>query len=532
MAVLQPKLDLELDEGETILYVTRRHWIVLLQRGFIFALAFLISGGLATYRALGGRFIVSGVAPLPQNDFINIILIGLILLLVILWLYGRDPKRKRKVGLRDILYLLTIGVVALAVIFRYGGGRLFHIDPFNTGAGSDLLNILLVLAALVMAVILVYNVIDWANDFLILTNTRVVYDDTQLLIRHVQQQVLIENVQQVLARTESYPEHWLGYGTLVISSLSPRRLVFSHAIRPQQMQMRILDEVNKIRKRADAERLGRLIEDQVYGNTQPSKPKPAIHVEERSGLIPWLFATNPEIDFEREIVIWRPFWIFLILAMLRPIGIFALASIGLVLLLRLGIFSAALVFAVWLPIALVSIGWAFWIREEHEHDLYILTRQDITDVDKRPFGPESRRRASLGTIQDISYDVSFIENILGYGDVLIETGGAGGKFTFNHVPDPRGVEATLNDYLTDFRKREKEQQQQATLDLLKQYHVAQGAHNELMDQERVAALIAEQVSAQLAQSQAAAAGDNDLRVTVRNELWRMLRRRRFGRRRL
>ena len=116
--------------------------------------------------------------------------------------------------------------------------------------------------------------------------------------------------------------------------------------------------------------------------------------------------------------------------------------------------------------------------------------------------------------------------------MLIVTGGAGGKFTFKHVPDPRGVESTINDYLTDFRKREKEQQQQATLDLLKQYHVAQGAHNELMDQERVAALIAEQVSAQLAQSQAAEAGDNDFRVAVRNELWRMLRRRRFGRRRL
>jgi hypothetical protein len=53
-----------------------------------------------------------------------------------------------------------------------------------------------------------------------------------------------------------------------------------------------------------------------------------------------------------------------------------------------------------------------------------------------------------------------------------------------------------------------------------------------MDQGRVAALIAEQVSAQLAQSQAAEAGDNDFRVAVRNELWRMLRRRRFGRRRL
>jgi hypothetical protein len=298
------------------------------------------------------------------------------------------------------------------------------------------------------------------------------------------------------------------------------------------MQMRILDEVNKIRKREDVERLGRLIEDQVYGNKPPSKPKPAIHVEERPGLIPWLFATNPEIDFEREIVIWRPFWLFLVLAMGRPIVILLLVSIGLVLLVQLGLLSVGLALAIGLPVAIVCIGRALWIREEHEHDLFILTRQDITDVDKRPFGPESRRRASLGSIQDISYDVTFFQNILGYGDVIIQTGGAGGRFIFDHVPDPRGVEATINDYLTDFRKREKEQQQQATLDLIKQYHALQGEHGELVDRDRLASMIVEQVAAQLAQPPASEAQAERTRTAVRGELVRMLRLRRLGRRRI
>src|SRR5262249_17117952 len=254
---------------------------------------------------------------------------------------------------------------------------------------------------------------------------------------------------------------------------------------------KILAEVNKIRRQEDAARLRSMIESQVYDNKPPPKPSPTIHVEEQPGPIPWLFKPNPEI--RGDTITWRPFWIFLLLAMLRPIITLILVTIGAILVLRLGLLPSSLVFLIWLPIALFCAGWIFWIREEHENDKYILNRQNIIDVDKRPFGPERSRRGPLAAVQDIVFDVSFIENILGYGDVIIDTGG-GGKFTFKHVPDPRGVQATINDYLTDFKKGEKERQLQDALALIKQYHLAQGEHSELMDEERVRALISEQVS--------------------------------------
>lgn len=507
--VARPQIDLEFDEGEQVLYTTRRHWIVLLQRGFIFMAVGLAAALLALYRAIGGTFIVGGVVQAGQLDLVSILLLGLMLALVFVWWLPRQRNPKKPpLGLP---YLLAVGVILLAFYFRYRGGRLFYIDPL-TARGGDTLNVLLFLVTIVMVAVLIYIVIDWANDFLILTNTRVIYDDQQLLVRHVVQQVLVENIQQVVARAESYPEHWLGYGTLVIRSLSPRRLSFSHANNPQIMLQKILNEVNKLRKQKEPELLRRMIEDQVYGNTAPKPPTMAIQVEEHKGPLPWFFSTNPEIDFEREIVIWRPFWLFLVIAMLRPLTIMFLSGTVFVFLARLGLIDGTLLFLIWLPIALFCVGWIFWIREEHEHDLYILTRQDITDVDKKPFGPESRRRAPLGAIQDISYDVSYVENILGYGDVIVETGGAGGgKFTFKHVPDPRGVEATINDYLTDFRKREKERQLQDTIALIKQYHEAQREHVELVDQQQLAGLIANQLALETAQRELAARTPEDLR---------------------
>jgi hypothetical protein len=533
---VQPQIDLELDEGEIVLHTSRRHWVVLLMRGFIPLLIGGLAALLAFFRAIGGRFIESGVAE-GRIDFSNIVFLALIVGLAILWQRRPRPK-KPPLGLMflyDLPYVVGMGVLALLIYFRLQGGRLFHVDPVYA-RGGDVLNLTLIVLVVAMFGLLIYMTIDWANDFLILTNTRVIYDDQQLLVRHVQQQMMLDDIQQVNARAEKYREYWLGYGTLTVRSFSPRRLVFEHCNRPQIMQSKILGELNKLRRQQEPQLLRRMIEDQVYGNKPPPAPSPAIHVRERGGPIPWVFHPNPHIDHKTETIVWRPFWLFLVIAVLRPVGTFLLATVALVILNRLGMLPGVWAFVLWLPILLACGFWTFWIYEEHENDMYILTRNDISDVDKKPFGPESRRRAPLSAIQDISYDVGFLENLLGYGDINIQTGGAGGgQFTFHHVPDPRGVQATINDYLTDFRKREKEGQMQNTLDILKQYHAAQLAHQELLDRERLAVVAAEvsqsvtaNVSDRVAQEIASQLPHHlrrEVYETARQGSWRKFRRR-------
>jgi hypothetical protein len=170
---------------------------------------------------------------------------------------------------------------------------------------------------------------------------------------------------------------------------------------------------------------------------------------------------------------------------------------------RLGLLSPAAALLVGAVIALVTLAWGYWIREEHENDKFMLNIREIIDVDKKPFGPESSRRAPLSAIQNIEFDVSFIEGLLGFGDVIITTAGGAGKFTFEHVPDPRGVQATINNYLSYFKRRETERNLKGTLDLLQQYHNLQVEHGELINSnlltnEMVLDLISRQVEAQIA----------------------------------
>jgi PH (Pleckstrin Homology) domain-containing protein len=562
----------EFYEDEEILHKTGRHWVVLVQRGFIVALAAGLTAGLAFYWAIGGSFIESDVGDVGRFDLTNIILIVLIGVLILLWqrqarrpVKGKQPSRFA--WLPDLPFILGVGVLALLVFFRFRGGRVFYINPLEA-RGDEPLSLVLAGIALMLTGALVYIMIDWANDYLILTPTRVIYDDQQLLIRHFQQELLIENIQQVNVRADSYLAYGLGqigyamgifgswfglrerpkppaqasFATIVIGSFSPQNITFARAMYPYAMQSAIQAKINQRNKAKAPELLQRLIEDQVYKNQVPKQPGPAVHVhvEERHGsrLIHWLFHTNPERD--GDTLTWRPFWLFMVLAILRPFGTFALATIGLALLTQLGLLPGVWAFLIWLPITLFCLGWLIWIREEHVNDKYVLNLQTIIDVDKKPFGPESSRRAPLTAIQNIEFDVSFLESILGYGDVIIETAGGGGKLTFHHVPDPRGVQATINDYLTYAKKRDQERPFKEALDLLKEYHTIQVGRGELVDNAnpKLAAVVSDKVSAYMDETVPAQVANEvatqlpqhihrQVSGAVRQELWRaMLRRRR------
>lgn len=507
MIAPQPQIDLELDQGEEIVYVGRRHWIELLQSSLIFLVIGAIAAAVALFRAAGGTILVmrEGVSR-PLTDPVNVILIVLAAVLIGLWARG-EAKKQRRGGMPwsdpDILYMLAIAVIGLAVWFRTAGGQLVTIDPIYSRAG-DPINIALSVTALLMLAMVLYLYNDWRDDFLVVTNTRVVYDDETMFVRHVQQQVLLDDIQQVNLRMDTYQATLFGYGKIIIRSFSPRRLEFDFAARPREIEQAIMEQVRNLRRRQAPNLLRTLIEDQVYGNRPPPQPTPAVQVRTQRGLIPGFFPPNPEVSGDR--IIWRPSWIYVMIRLLRPLAGFALATIAVAILVQFGLLNGFAATLVMIGALLVFGAWGWWIREALIHDTYILTRSDIIDVDRRPLGPENTRRAQLSAIQNISFDVSFVERLLGLGTVVIETGGAaGGNFTFEHVPDPRGVQATINDYLTDFRKHEKERQLQDAIALLKQYDALQREHGEKMTRDQFDAAVAGAIGRSVQQSP-----DNDL----------------------
>lgn len=189
---------------------------------------------------------------------------------------------------------------------------------------------------------------------------------------------------------------------------------------------------------------------------------------------------NPEYDAEKKQYIWRPHWLYHWRALVGPLIGLAVMWIVLLMAARLDLLGPGWFGLTMTLVLLVFFGWAAWEIEDYRNDVYILAPDKVIDVEKKPFGPEDRKNADLTKLQNVSFKTTLISNLFGYGDVLLETaGGGGGKFTFNHVPNPRGVTGTINEYIAQARKVEKDKSLNDVLNLLKYYHEEQVSRNEI-----------------------------------------------------
>jgi hypothetical protein len=499
MGLWEPEIELELDEGERLIATRRHHWLLLARNFAIPLTVALVTGGIAVSRMIGVGLFGFEADKQGAFDWINILLLLALGALLVVWVRSPDARKKKSRVPIDISWLIGAGALILIGLFafRYRGGRLLEINA-EQATTLDLFNVILLTIATIATLALMYIFIDWRNDALILTSTRVIVFKDELLVRIEQQQILLVDVQQVLMKQNTYPQAIFGYGSITIQSFSLRKLYFDFVTGPQQMEQLIKDELGKTRKAVEPNLVRRLVEERVFENKARSdKPKPVhieIHGADRQGLLAWLFPANPLVDSNSGQVTWRPSSVYVGLLLVRPLAIWLVTSA--IYLFLLVASSEGLVWGgiVWVIVTLICAAWIFWIREEHVNDVYILNRREIIDVDQQPFGPINRRSAPIGNIQSVTLDASFVEQMLGYGTVQIQTGGTG-EFSFNHVPDPRGVQGLINDYLTDFKRGADERALQNSLDIFKEYHALQRDKGELVDASTLGTAIDERARA-------------------------------------
>jgi hypothetical protein len=354
--------DVDLAPDEEIIWITQRHVVMLVLRMLLPTLLFLISGGIAIYRYLGGRFLVADVRPGGQFTSFDGVLTGLMVVALLVWLFTRRWKFISA-------SLLLLGAKLFAwIVFRYQGGRVFYIDPFDPYP-VDLLTVVATLVAVLAILWAIYVFMDWSTDQLILTNQRVIYDKETPLVRRMQEQLPIIDIQQVKVRTRTYLEHWLNFGSIAIESAAYGHTIAFRAARdPQQMQKRIMREVDKIQQEESDANFQRLIETRIYRNL---KPKVALKRTPRQTATPrllgLLFTENPEFDVERESYTWHPHWIFLVKALVWPLTGLVLTLLVVFSAAAVGIIVGGALLVVLLVVALVFMGWAAWEIEDHRN---------------------------------------------------------------------------------------------------------------------------------------------------------------------
>lgn len=338
----------------------------------------------------------------------------------------------------------------------------------------DPLNIFLMVSILITTAITVYIWFDWRNDHLIVSNKRIVHEDTTLWLSYMYETIPLDRVQNVNIRTENVFQYVLKYGRVEIQAAGPTDpIVFLRANCPTEIQRQVLGEVQREKRSQEQKRLHATVERRLNPNAPPVAPL-RVPAEDQIRPVSNVFQTLLPISptLQGGVIIWHRHWVILLQHLIGPL-IALIAWLALLILIpRFDLLNPTAAVLVLAGLFVAVLFYFYWQYENWRNDIYILEPSRIIDIQRLPFGLyEDRREATLGVIQNVNASSpNLVARILGYGDVLIETAGASGNFTFDHVPDPDQVQRIVFEYRERFQWQQREREWSNTLNIVEMYY--------------------------------------------------------------
>ena len=309
-----------------------------------------------------------------------------------------------------------------------------------------------------------WRTVDWGNDYYIVTNQRVVWLEKVVGIYDSRQESPLSTVLSV--GLESTPAgRALDYGNVIVRTFVGK-IPFNHVNHPAQAARMVEEYWQRTRKSAvglEKEAMKDAIRRRLG---LPIPPKPSVDhpvstasaVPKRLGWLRLLGSDTLKLRYEMgDNVIYRKHWFVMVQQAWMPLGgIFAAFVLFVWRLIRLAqspgevfikFVNGQLVldtFALALLIAFVPL--LIWLTYEildWSNDKFEVTPEQIIDIDRKPFGTETRGAAQLENILATEYRrIGIFGNVFNFGTVYITVGGT--KLAFEDVMDPASVQSDID----------------------------------------------------------------------------------------
>jgi CRP-like cAMP-binding protein/membrane protein YdbS with pleckstrin-like domain len=139
-----------------------------------------------------------------------------------------------------------------------------------------------------------------------------------------------------------------------------------------------------------------------------------------------------------------------------------------------------------LPLGLllfVAFLWFWYKYEDYRNDIYLVTDEKIVDIERKPLAlSKVTQETSLDRVQNVtSQQKGLWANLLDYGDVVIQTAAADRGITFSTVAHPQQVQRLIFQKMDERRRRQEEralgQRQRELIEGLKMYDEMLGERN-------------------------------------------------------
>lgn len=327
--------------------------------------------------------------------------------------------------------------------------------------------------------------IDWSNDYYIVTNQRVVSLEKIVGVYDSREESPISTILSVGVEANPVGKV-LDYGNVIVRTFVGR-ISFTDVDHPIEASKMVEEYWNRTKeyaagiekeamKNAIRKRLGLPLakmergfgEPGVLARTAITPPKPSAGL---STLMKFIGADLFKLRFELgDNVVYRKHWIVLIMDGWIPFfSMFGCLMLFIVRLVQLaydpadafitreGGFSMDSWAGLFLVAAVPFLVWFGYRVLDWSNDKFEVTNDQIIDIDRKPFGTETRNAAPLEGILSTFYErKGLLGNIFNYGTVYISVGGS--KLAFENVMDPAGVQSDIDRrrMARNARKREGE----------------------------------------------------------------------------
>lgn len=322
-----------------------------------------------------------------------------------------------------------------------------------------------------------WNLIDYLNDYYIITDQRVIHRERIVLIYDTQDETPMGKVQNVTVDRPGFLYTLFDMGNLRVETQGARaNIQFEYAPKPELANKLILERRDRARIESRASERSRvrvelvqamgMVDDAPEGGAKKKDEAEPPSMSKRLALGWAGFQRNvlPRMKLDRgNEIIYRKHWLNLIGTAIVPF-LLALAYTSVLLFIR---FRApdlsALIFRMPLVVITIAIGvvlwgWFVWQYENWRNDLYILTSDRLVELKRSPFGlaGETKRTASLENVQNVTATTrGFIDTLFNVGDVSVRTGGADNELNFARVYAPRQVQGDIVKQLEEFQNAKR-----------------------------------------------------------------------------
>lgn len=326
-------------------------------------------------------------------------------------------------------------------------------------------------AALLGTLQFAWGLLDYLNDYLLVTNQRLVRQEKVLFITEIRQAAFLEQIRNIDV-SGTFFGNLLGYGELTIQTAATSgAIAFDFVPNPNDLRATILEQQNLRQQHYQAsskmviqnlleERFGlrlRLPSRVLPESAPPSGRAPSsLWQRVRHSLD---IGAHMELH-EQDKIIWRKHWIILLAKIGGPLTIL-LVIILLIAgqrLLPADLQAIVVPFDILMAFAgLAMLATIAWYTADWRNDTYEVDDKQIADVEKKPlFFSEQRRTALLGEIENIEVRIpSPFHYLFNFGNVKLQTAASQGEFSFDWVPDPRGVSEEIRRRIEIYRHQQE-----------------------------------------------------------------------------